>query len=87
MNKPRMHGGIMERALIGFAIGLLAGPALAVMVVLGALACLLNGGGGGAASALLFGLFFVLPGGLAMGPSVGAVIGVMVGLVKRHKDN
>ena len=87
MNKPRINGGMTEKALIGFAIGLLAGPAVAVIVVIGALACLLNEGGGGAASALLFGLFFVLPAGLLIGPLIGTVIGVMAGLVKRRKDN
>jgi MFS family permease len=82
MVKERMNGGMMEKTLIGCAIGLLAGPALAVIVVTGAVCC---SGGEWANYAFLFGLLIGLPAGLLVGPYIGAVIGALLGWRKMDK--
>lgn len=80
MDEQKTNGGMveMEKPLIGCAIGLLAGPALAVIVVTGAVFC---SGGEWANYAFLFGLLIGLPAGLLIGPYVGAVIGALVALL------
>jgi uncharacterized protein YqgC (DUF456 family) len=84
MDEPKTNGGMVEveKPLIGCAIGLLAGPALAVIVVTGGVS---SSGGEWANYAFLVGLMIGLPAGLLIGPYVGAVIGALLALPRWSK--
>jgi uncharacterized protein YqgC (DUF456 family) len=85
MDDPKTNGDMMEKPLVGCVIGLLAGPALAVIVVTGAFSSAENEDI--ANYAWVLGLSCGFPAGLLIGPYIGAVIGALLALKDWRKTD